>query len=134
MDDVQLDGTHERVLVGTFEELDGDVTVPLKLLSDGEHAPIPIPSGAAGRWRCGRRAGVAASTSGLVLGGLPALVSWRLIFFVSVPAGLAALALLARSGRSPHHSVPFDWSGQAASVRGVPGSRPLLARLGRDAR
>jgi MFS transporter, DHA2 family, methylenomycin A resistance protein len=63
--------------------------------------------------------GVAASTSGPVLGGLLTLVSWRLIFFVNVPAGVIALLLLARAGRSPRHRVPFDWSGQAAAVIGM---------------
>jgi MFS transporter, DHA2 family, methylenomycin A resistance protein len=65
--------------------------------------------------------GVAASTSGPVLGGLLTLVSWRLIFFVNVPAGVAALALLARASRSPHHRVPFDWAGQAAAVLAMGG-------------
>jgi MFS transporter, DHA2 family, methylenomycin A resistance protein len=65
--------------------------------------------------------GVAASTSGPVLGGLLTLVSWRLIFFVNVPAGLTALALLARSGRSPHHSAPFDWAGQIAAILAMGG-------------
>jgi MFS transporter, DHA2 family, methylenomycin A resistance protein len=63
--------------------------------------------------------GVAASTSGPVLGGLLTLVSWRLIFFVNVPAGVIALLLLARAGRSPQHRVPFDWRGQAAAVIGM---------------
>ena len=65
--------------------------------------------------------GVAASTSGPVLGGLLSLVSWRLIFFVNVPAGAAALVLLARAARSPHHKVPFDWAGQAAAVAAMGG-------------
>jgi MFS transporter, DHA2 family, methylenomycin A resistance protein len=65
--------------------------------------------------------GVAASTSGPVLGGLLTLVSWRLIFFVNVPAGLAALVLLARSPQSPGHSVPFDWAGQIAAVLAMGG-------------
>lgn len=65
--------------------------------------------------------GVAASTGGPVLGGLLASVSWRLIFFVNVPAGVAGLALLARAARSPHHTVPFDWAGQAAAVTGMGG-------------
>jgi MFS transporter, DHA2 family, methylenomycin A resistance protein len=60
--------------------------------------------------------GVAASTSGPVLGGLLSLVSWRLIFFVNVPAGAAALVLLARAVRAPRHPVPFDWAGQVAAV------------------
>jgi len=65
--------------------------------------------------------GVAASTSGPVLGGLLTLVSWRLIFFVNVPAGLAALALLARSARAPSHPAPFDWAGQLAAVLAMGG-------------
>jgi MFS transporter, DHA2 family, methylenomycin A resistance protein len=65
--------------------------------------------------------GVAASTSGPILGGLLTQVSWRLIFFVNVPAGAVALLLLARAARSPRHRVPFDWAGQAAAVAGMGG-------------
>jgi MFS transporter, DHA2 family, methylenomycin A resistance protein len=65
--------------------------------------------------------GVAASVSGPVLGGLLTLVSWRLIFFVNVPAGVAALALLGSTARSPHRDVPFDWAGQVAAVLGMGG-------------
>jgi MFS transporter, DHA2 family, methylenomycin A resistance protein len=65
--------------------------------------------------------GVAASVSGPVLGGLLPLVSWRLIFFVNVPAGVAALALLGSTARSPHRDVPFDWAGQLAAVLGMGG-------------
>jgi MFS transporter, DHA2 family, methylenomycin A resistance protein len=81
--------------------------------------PDPVRRGrAVALWSMG---GVAASTSGPVLGGLLTLVSWRLIFFVNVPAGLAALALLARTAQSPHHSVPFDWAGQVAAVLAMGG-------------
>ena len=65
--------------------------------------------------------GVAASTSGPVLGGLLSLVSWRLIFFVNVPAGAAALVLLARTVRAPRHPAPFDWAGQVAAVAAMGG-------------
>jgi MFS transporter, DHA2 family, methylenomycin A resistance protein len=68
---------------------------------------------ALGMWAMG---GAAASTAGPLLGGLLSAVSWRLIFFVNVPAGVLTLALLARAGRSPRHRVPFDWAGQAAAV------------------
>jgi len=63
--------------------------------------------------------GVAASTAGPVLGGVLTLVSWRLIFFVNVPAGITALVLLAGTARSPRHDVPFDWAGQAAAIAGM---------------
>ena len=73
---------------------------------------------ALGLWAMG---GAAASTSGPLLGGVLTAVSWRLIFFVNVPAGAAALVLLARAARSPRHSVPFDWAGQVAAVAAMGG-------------
>jgi EmrB/QacA subfamily drug resistance transporter len=73
---------------------------------------------ALGMWAMG---GAAASTAGPLLGGLLSAVSWRLTFFVNVPAGAAALLLLARAGRSPRHSVPFDWAGQVAAVAAMGG-------------
>jgi len=65
--------------------------------------------------------GVAASTSGPLLGGVLSVVSWRLIFFVNLPAGAVALLLLARVMPSPRHSAPFDWAGQAAAVAAMGG-------------
>ena len=73
---------------------------------------------ALGLWAMG---GAAASTAGPLLGGALTAVSWRLIFFVNVPAGAAALVLLARAARSPRHRVPFDWAGQAAAVAAMGG-------------
>jgi MFS transporter, DHA2 family, methylenomycin A resistance protein len=73
---------------------------------------------ALGLWAMG---GAAASTAGPLLGGVLTEVSWRLIFFVNVPAGAAALLLLARAARSPRHSVPFDWAGQVAAVTAMGG-------------
>ncbi len=82
-------------------------------------SPDPVHRGrAVALWSMG---GVAASVSGPVLGGLLTLVSWRLIFFVNVPAGVAALLLLGRAARSPHHDAPFDWAGQIIAVLGVGG-------------
>jgi MFS transporter, DHA2 family, methylenomycin A resistance protein len=73
---------------------------------------------ALGLWAMG---GAAASTSGPLLGGVLAEASWRLIFFVNVPAGAAALLLLARAARSSRHRVPFDWAGQVAAVAAMGG-------------
>ncbi len=57
-----------------------------------------------------------AATSGPVLGGVLTLVSWRLIFFINLPAGAIALAMLARTRRSTPRNVTFDWAGQAAAI------------------
>jgi MFS transporter, DHA2 family, methylenomycin A resistance protein len=65
--------------------------------------------------------GAAASSSAPVLGGLLSLASWRLIFFVNLPVGAAAMILLARTSRSPHHRVPFDWAGQVTAVLAIGG-------------
>ena len=73
---------------------------------------------ALGLWAMG---GAAASTAGPLLGGALSAVSWRLIFFVNVPAGAAALVLLARAPRSPRNRVPFDWAGQVAAVAAMGG-------------
>ncbi len=65
--------------------------------------------------------GAVASSSGPVVGGLLTLVSWRLIFFINLPAGAVALALLARTRRSPHRAVPFDWVGQVTAILAMGG-------------
>lgn len=76
---------------------------------DGQPAPARRARAVA-VWAMGA---AVAATSGPVLGGVPTLVSWRLIFFVNLPAGALAVALLARARRSPHRKVPLDWAGQA---------------------
>ncbi|MFJ3307546.1 MFS transporter [Streptomyces sp. NPDC086549] len=60
--------------------------------------------------------GSVGAAAGPVAGGLLSQVSWRLIFFVNLPVGLAALLLLARTARSPRRTAPFDWAGQIAAV------------------
>jgi MFS transporter, DHA2 family, methylenomycin A resistance protein len=65
--------------------------------------------------------GAVASSSGPVLGGLLTLVTWRMIFFINVPAGAAALVLLARAEPSPSRRAPFDWPGQIAAVLAMGG-------------
>jgi MFS family permease len=63
--------------------------------------------------------GVAASTSGPLLGGLLTVVSWRLIFFINLPAGAAAVVLAARMAPSPRRQASFDWAGQLTGVAGM---------------
>ena len=67
---------------------------------DGADRPgLPRPSGRgrgpSAMWAMG---GAIASSSGPVLGGVLTLVSWRLIFFINVPVGVAALVLLRARG------------------------------------
>jgi DHA2 family methylenomycin A resistance protein-like MFS transporter len=60
--------------------------------------------------------GAIASSSAPVLSGVLTLVSWRLIFFINVPVGVAAVLLVARITPSPRRQVPFDWYGQVTAV------------------
>ncbi|MFB6836198.1 MFS transporter [Streptomyces sp. NPDC056361] len=60
--------------------------------------------------------GSAGSAAGPVAGGLLTMADWRLIFFVNLPVGAAALLLLRRAARSPARPAPFDWTGQIAAV------------------
>jgi MFS transporter, DHA2 family, methylenomycin A resistance protein len=60
--------------------------------------------------------GSVAAAAGPVLGGLLTQAGWRLIFFVNLPAGLAAIGLLARAAQSPRQAVRFDWAGQVSAV------------------
>ncbi|WP_405912677.1 MFS transporter [Streptomyces sp. NBC_00963] len=61
--------------------------------------------------------GAVAVAAGPVVGGaLTASVGWRWIFFVNLPAGLLALALLARVPASPRLPARLDAVGQVTAV------------------
>jgi MFS transporter, DHA2 family, methylenomycin A resistance protein len=60
--------------------------------------------------------GSVASTAGPLLGGVLTLVDWRWIFFLNVPVGAVAFALLRRTTASLRRSSPFDWVGQVTAV------------------
>lgn len=61
--------------------------------------------------------GAVAVAAGPVLGGaLTALVGWRWIFFVNLPAGLVALVLLSRVPASPRLPARLDLAGQTTAV------------------
>jgi EmrB/QacA subfamily drug resistance transporter len=90
------------------------VIMPASLTLIRQAYPDPVQRGrAVAMWALG---GSLASTSGPLLGGLLALADWRLIFFINVPVGALALALLARTARSAPRVVPFDWIGQGTAV------------------
>jgi MFS transporter, DHA2 family, methylenomycin A resistance protein len=90
------------------------IMMPSSLTLIREAYPDPVKRGRAiGVWTI---AGAVAAAGGPVAGGALNLVSWRMIFFINLPAGAVALFLLARVARSPHRKVPFDWAGQVAAV------------------
>jgi MFS transporter, DHA2 family, methylenomycin A resistance protein len=65
--------------------------------------------------------GAVASSSAPILGGLLTQLSWRGIFFVNVPVGLAALIMLTRTSASPERPAPIDWVGQLTAVLAMGG-------------
>lgn len=61
--------------------------------------------------------GTVAMAGGPVAGGaLTSGLSWRAIFFLNLPAGLVAVALLVRAPRSPLRAAPLDPAGQVTAV------------------
>jgi len=90
------------------------VMMPASMALLGQAYPSgPRRARAIAMWALG---GAAASSAGPVLGGLLASASWRLIFFINLPVGVVALALLARIDPSARRRVPFDWAGQASGI------------------
>jgi MFS transporter, DHA2 family, methylenomycin A resistance protein len=93
--------------------------MPSSMALIGQAYPNPVTRArAVAIWALG---GSVASSAGPVLGGVLTLVSWRLIFFLNLPAGVIALLMLARTARSPHRPAPFDWAGQVAAVLAMGG-------------
>ncbi len=95
------------------------VMMPSSMALIGQAYPDPVRRArAVAVWAMG---GAVASSSSPLLGGLLTLVSWRLIFFINVPAGAVTLLLLARVLPSARRAVPFDWAGQVTAVLAMGG-------------
>jgi len=95
------------------------VMMPASMALIGQAYPDPARRArAVAVWAMG---GAVASSSGPLLGGVLTLVSWRLIFFINVPAGAVTLLLLAQVLASARRAVPFDWAGQIAAVLAMGG-------------
>ncbi len=95
------------------------VMMPASMALIGQAYPDPARRArAVAVWAMG---GAVASSSGPVLAGVLTLVSWRLIFFINVPAGAVTLLPLARIQPSARRAVPFDWAGQITAVLAMGG-------------
>ncbi|MGH7141403.1 MAG: MFS transporter [Minisyncoccia bacterium] len=66
-------------------------------------------------------AGIAGSFLGLIVGGLLAVIDWRLIFWINVPIGLfgTAWAYLKLRDRGARHTERTDWRGNIAFAAGL---------------
>ncbi|MET7284214.1 MFS transporter [Kribbella sp. NPDC005582] len=65
-------------------------------------------------WTAG---GAVAVAAGPVVGGvLASILSWRAIFVVNLPVGIATLAVLTRAERSPRRARPLDPYGQLTAI------------------
>jgi DHA2 family methylenomycin A resistance protein-like MFS transporter len=73
-------------------------------------------SRALGYWALG---GSIAAAAGPIVGGALVQANWRLIFFINVPVGIVALAVLSRAAESPRQAAHFDWLGQITAVVGL---------------
>ncbi|MEU9286590.1 MFS transporter [Streptomyces sp. NPDC048275] len=106
------------------------LVVPSSLALLRETFPDPAARAKAiALWGVGGSVGAAA---GPVAGGLLTLVDWRMIFFVNLPVGAVALALLQRARRSPRREVPFDWTGQVAAVAAMGALTYAVIEAGAD--
>ena len=65
--------------------------------------------------------GSVAAAAGPVLGGVLTQLDWRIIFFINLPVGVAALVLLTRVPLSPRRPHPFDPVGQVAALAALVG-------------
>ncbi|SFF17031.1 MFS transporter, DHA2 family, methylenomycin A resistance protein [Actinacidiphila alni] len=115
------------VLIGTrvVQGAAASVMLPASLALVRQAYPDAGGSGSSGMGRARAVAlwaagGAVAVALGPVAGGaLTSVWSWRGIFFINLPIGLLAAALLARTPRSPRRTAPLDVPGQLTAVLGL---------------
>jgi EmrB/QacA subfamily drug resistance transporter len=90
------------------------VMMPASMALLSQAFPDPTKRGrAVALWAVG---GAIAASSGPVLGGVLTLLSWRWIFLVNIPVGLAAIVLTAPIATSTTRRVRIDWAGLVAGI------------------
>ncbi|ASU85339.1 MFS transporter [Nocardiopsis gilva YIM 90087] len=105
------------------------VPASLSLIRQGFPDPAARARGIA-LWTVG---GAVAVAAGPVLGGLLTTEwSWRAVFFLNVPAGLAGFLVLLRAARSPRHAAAFDLPGQMTAVLALAALTFTVIEGGRD--
>jgi MFS transporter, DHA2 family, methylenomycin A resistance protein len=60
--------------------------------------------------------GSVAAAAGPIIGGILTELDWRIIFFINLPVGIMAIALLTRVAESPRRPHRFDIVGQVAAL------------------
>ncbi|MEZ5378643.1 MAG: MFS transporter [Acidimicrobiales bacterium] len=65
--------------------------------------------------------GAIASSSGPLLGGVLTVASWRLIFLVNLPVGIAAVAFATKSRPSPTRDATIDATGTLSAIAAMGG-------------
>jgi DHA2 family methylenomycin A resistance protein-like MFS transporter len=99
-----------RVIQGTGAAL---VTPTSLALIRENYADATQRARAIAYWALG---GSVAAAAGPILGGVLTQWNWRIIFFINLPLGAAALLTLTRVAESPRRDHPFDITGQVSAV------------------
>lgn len=84
----------------------------MALVREANADPVKRARAVAG-WAMG--SGIAGA-AGPFLGGLLSVISWRMVFFVNLPACALALLWVSQARPSPRRPVPFDLPGQVAVI------------------
>ena len=91
--------------------------------ADRSGLPEPVSTGTSERDQSDGR--LRSVVLGSVLSGVLTVASWRLIFLINIPVGIAAVALAVRAAPSPRRDVPFDRLGFTTAVLAMGALRGL---------
>lgn len=107
------------VAARVFQGIGAALITPTSLaLIRAAYAAGPDRTKAVAYWALG---GSVAAAAGPILGGLLAQLDWRIIFYVNLPVGVVALALLTRVAESSRQPQAFDLVGQGSALVALAG-------------